>query len=151
MASVVSNAFRDGQQGKQTGSLVIPVSFHTPDPLEAILTDDTDLSSPASPISASFGSKADLIQGTPVSSETSLTGVVVKTPGIFDATDMTGTNAFIAVTGDEADSLSIYKEQTTARNAVHIVSWFSISGSLPVTPNGGDITVTWNSAGILQI
>lgn len=151
MTTVIAEAFRDGQQGKTAGALTLPVDFDTPDTIEGILVDDTDLSSPASPITASgFDSQADVKQGTPVSAGTALTGVVVTTPGIFDAADMTGANAFPSVTGDAADNLCLVKDNATEANGPLIVSWYGVGG-LPVTPNGGDIEVTWNASGILQI
>jgi hypothetical protein len=151
MATVMPDAFRDGQMGKATGPLVIPVDFES-DTIEGHLIDDTDLSAPAGPIAAgTFDSEADINQGTRVAGPVALVSKVVNTPGTFDAGDMTGANAFVSVTGDAADYLCLTKDNATEANAPLIVTFDSATTGLPVTPNGGDITVTWNASGILQI
>ena len=67
--------------------------------------------------------------------------------GVFDADDVT----FSSISGDAADYLVLYKYDATPANATLIVTWDSTTTGLPVTPNGGDIIVTWNASGILQI
>ena len=61
--------------------------------------------------------------------------------GVFDAADIT----FGSVTGDESEALVIY--QHTGSDATAKLIAFIDTGvtGLPVTPNGGDITVTWDS------
>ena len=62
------------------------------------------------------------------------------TNGIADAADIT----FTAVTGDQSEALIIYKHtgsDTTAR----LIAYIDTATGLPVTPNGGNITVTWDN------
>lgn len=62
------------------------------------------------------------------------------TNGVADADDVT----FTSVTGDVSEALLIYKHtgtESTSRLLVHI----DTGTGLPVTPNGGNITVTWSS------
>ncbi len=69
------------------------------------------------------------------------------TDGVFDGADVT----FTAVTGNSVEALIIYID--TGNNATSpLVAYIdtSVSG-LPVTPNGGDITITWNASGIFAL
>ena len=68
--------------------------------------------------------------------------------GVFDAADVT----FGSISGaNDADYLTLRKFNATAANSTLILSFDSATTGLPVTPNGGDITVTWNVSGILGI
>lgn len=69
------------------------------------------------------------------------------TNGLFDGDDVT----FTAVTGSSVEALLIYIDTGTAATS-RLVAWIdtSVTG-LPVTPNGGDITITWNASGIFQL
>jgi hypothetical protein len=61
----------------------------------------------------------------------------------IDADDTT----FSAVTGDAADYIVIYKNTGTSSTSPLCV-FFDTATGLPVTPNGGDITIAWNASGI---
>ena len=75
-------------------------------------------------------------------------GAVVGTPqtlgsktiaaGVFDAADAT----FSAVAGNSVEAILIYKDTGAAGTSPLIMVDNGATG-LPVTPNGGDITVTW--------
>lgn len=87
---------------------------------------------------------------------TSLTGTVgtaqtinntTVTNGLFDGDNVT----FTAVSGNSVEALVIYIDtgsSATSRLVAYIDT--SVTG-LPVTPNGGDITITWNASGIFQL
>jgi hypothetical protein len=84
---------------------------------------------------------------------TSLTGVVgtaqtvgskTFTDGVFDGTDVT----YTAVTGNSAEALVFYIDTGTAATSRLIQYIDSGFTGLPVTPNGGDITITFNASGI---
>ena len=62
------------------------------------------------------------------------------TNGIFDAADLT----FTAVSGSQVTQLVIYKDTGVAGTSPLIARIDTATG-LPVTPNGGDITITWDS------
>ena len=69
------------------------------------------------------------------------------TNGVFDAADVT----FTSVTGNSVEALLIYIDtgtSTTSRLVAYIHT--GVTG-LPVTPNGGDITITWNASGIFAL
>lgn len=69
------------------------------------------------------------------------------TNGLFDAADVT----FPAVTGDQSEAILIYID--TGSDATSRPVCFLDTGvtGLPVTPNGGDIGITWNASGIFQL
>jgi len=69
------------------------------------------------------------------------------TSGTFDANDVT----FTAVTGSSVEALIIYKDTGSAATSP-LIAYIDVAASgLPVTPNGGDITVTFNASGIFSI
>lgn len=87
---------------------------------------------------------------------TSLTGVVgtaqtigntTVTNGVFDGDNVT----YTAVTGNSVEALVIYVDTGTAGTS-RLVAYIdtSVTG-LPVTPNGGDITINWNASGIFAL
>lgn len=62
------------------------------------------------------------------------------TDGIFDAADLT----FTSVTGDPSEALVIYKD-TGSNSTSPLIAYIDTATGLPVTPNGGNITVTWDN------
>lgn len=69
------------------------------------------------------------------------------TDGTFDAADVT----FTSVTGNSVEALVVYKDTGTASTS-SLVCYIDVAASgLPVTPNGGNITVTFNASGIFSI
>jgi len=62
------------------------------------------------------------------------------TNGVADAADLTWT----AVTGDQAESIDIYRHTGTESTSRLICNIDTATG-LPVTPNGGDITAQWDN------
>ena len=91
---------------------------------------------------------------------TSLSGIVgtdqrIVTPtagsvsdGTFDGDNLT----YTAVSGASVEALIIYRKNAGATSTHRLVVYLdtSVTG-LPVTPNGGDITVTWNASGIFTL
>lgn len=61
-----------------------------------------------------------------------------------DAADTT----FTAVSGASAESITIYNHTGTASTSLLLVFFDTGVTGLPVTPNGGDITIQWNASGI---
>ena len=68
--------------------------------------------------------------------------------GVFDGADLT----YTAVSGATVEALVIYRHNSGANTTWRLVAFIdsSVTG-LPVTPNGGNITVTWNASGIFLI
>lgn len=58
----------------------------------------------------------------------------------FDASDIT----FTAVTGVSIEYIVVYKH-TGTESTSRLIARFDTATNLPVTPNGGDITVAWDN------
>ena len=67
--------------------------------------------------------------------------------GVFDGADVT----FTAVTGNSVEALVIYIDTGTAATSPLVAYIDTSVTGLPVTPNGGDITITWNASGIFAL
>ena len=70
------------------------------------------------------------------------------TTGILDGADVT----FTAVSGNTVEALVIYRQNAGANTTWRLVAYLDtgVTG-LPVTPNGGDIGITWNASGIVAL
>lgn len=70
------------------------------------------------------------------------------TTGTFDGADLT----YTAVSGASVEALVGYVKNAGANTTWRLVIYLdtSVTG-LPVTPNGGNITVTWNASGIFTL
>jgi hypothetical protein len=68
--------------------------------------------------------------------------------GVFDGDNLT----YTAVSGNSVEALVIYRKNSGANTTWRLVAFIDtgVTG-LPVTPNGGDITVTWNASGIFLL
>jgi len=74
-------------------------------------------------------------------------GTHTYTNGTFDAADAT----FTAVTGASVEALVLYIDTGTTTTS-RLVGYLDTGQTgLPVTPNGGDITITWNASGIFTL
>lgn len=67
-------------------------------------------------------------------------GSKTTTAGVADAADVT----LSSVTGDVSESIDIYQHTGTEATSLLIANIDTATG-LPVTPNGGNITVQWDS------
>jgi hypothetical protein len=143
MATVVHDNYRNAQMGNPANSTTT-VDFNADD-IRVSLLDQSD----SGVVNAASENYGQVDTATVVAASSQLTSVTVGTVavGVFDAANVT----FSAVSGDAADYLTLYKYNATPANATLIATWDSATTGLPVTPNGGDITVTWNSSGITSL
>lgn len=81
----------------------------------------------------------DVAGGARIATSGNLSGKT-STAGVADADDVT----FTAVTGVQSEALVIYKDTGTASTSP-LIAYIDTATGLPVTPNGGDISVTWDS------
>jgi hypothetical protein len=73
---------------------------------------------------------------------------VTLTNGVVDGDNVT----FPAVTGNSAEALVIYRKNAGANTTWRLVAYLDSGvGNLPVTPNSGDIGITWNASGIFSL
>lgn len=86
-----------------------------------------------------------------------LTGVVGTESGVFTTKTVTGgvfdadNITFTGVTGNTVEAIVIFVDTGVPANDLLIAYIDSASAGLPATPNGGDITVTWNGSGIFAL
>lgn len=74
-----------------------------------------------------------------VAVSTAMTSKTV-TDGIFDAADITWT----AVSGDPSEAVIIY-QHTGTESTSRLIAYIDTATGLPVIPNGGNITVTFDN------
>ena len=116
-------AFLDGEVAWATDDIRLILVDHTDD-TPAVATDDfldDILVAARVATSGAFASKT-------------------STAGVADAADVVLT----AVTGDTAESIVIYNH-TGVETTSFLLAFIDTATGLPVTPNGGDITVVWDS------
>jgi hypothetical protein len=85
----------------------------------------------------------DFLDDVPAAARVATSGALTTktvTAGVADADDLT----FSAVTGDQSEALIIYKH-TGVESSSNLIAYIDSATNLPVTPNGGDITVTWDN------
>lgn len=82
---------------------------------------------------------SDITAGARVATSSALASKTV-TNGTADAADITLT----AVTGDPSEVVVIYKD-TGTESTSKLIAWVDTATGLPVTPNGGDITISWDN------
>lgn len=68
--------------------------------------------------------------------------------GVFDAADLAP--AFTAVSGASVESINLLKDTGAGATSDLIAYWDTATG-LPLTPNGGDVNVTFNASGIIKV
>lgn len=73
-----------------------------------------------------------------------LASKTVSDAGVFDAAD----TEFIAVTGNSAEAIIVWRDSGTPSTSEVLMYLDTGVTNLPVTPNGGDIAITWNASGI---
>lgn len=68
--------------------------------------------------------------------------------GLFDGDNVT----FTGVTGDSAEAIILFRKNSGANTTWRLIAFLDtgVTG-LPVTPNGGDIGITWHASGIFQL
>lgn len=89
-----------------------------------------------------FFSSVTGVVGTP-----QVIGTKTFTNGVFDGADVT----FSAVTGSQVTQLIIYIDTGSAATSPLVALFDTGVTNLPVTPNGGDIGLTWNASGIFAL
>ena len=68
--------------------------------------------------------------------------------GLIDGDNVT----FTAVSGNSVEALVLYRKNAGANTTWRLVAYIDAGQTgLAVTPNGGDITITWSGSGIVQL
>ena len=89
-----------------------------------------------------YSSVSSAVVGTPQT-----IGSKTFTNGVFDGADVT----YTSVTGNSVEALVIYIDTGSAATSPLVAYIDTSVTGLPVTPNGGDIAITWNASGIFAL
>ena len=81
-----------------------------------------------------------------VGSSVSLVSKTVNN-GVFDAADV----VFTSVAGASIEAIILYKDSGSPLSSALIAYIDVVASGLPVTPNGGNITVQWAASGIFTL
>jgi len=140
---VANGMFTDFRNGQLSNTSLVDLDL---DDIVAMFVDHAD----DTPVIATDNFIDDILSAARVpaiASCPSLGTVTIGTvaAGVFDAAD----TVFTTLTGDASESLIIFKDTGTESTSKLVGFWDTATG-LPLTPNGGNVTVQWNASGILQ-
>ncbi len=127
---MANSLYNKGREGFMTGALNL-----SSNDIRVILVDTADYTVNL----ATHDFLDDVPAGARVAVSSAL-GSKTVTDGIFDAADVT----FSSVTGDVSEALIIYYH-TGTESTSRLIAYIDTATGLPVTPNGGNITVTWDN------
>lgn len=141
MANFLTNAYRNNILGEGTYANVQLDA----DTIAAIFIDAAD-----DTIAATDGDMSAVASAARVPAIGSCPTLASKTvgsvgTGVFDAADTT----FTSLTGDASEQLGLFKNTGTEATSIILAAWDTATG-LPLTPNGGNVVVTWNASGIFS-
>lgn len=96
---------------------------------------------------AAHDALADIAAGARVAVSPALSGKAASAAGVFDANDVT----LPAVTGATVEALVLYYHTGVEATALLIAYLDTGITGLPATPDGSDVVIGWNVAGILGL
>ena len=105
------------------------------DTIKAVLVD----TGVYTPNLASHEYLSDISGSARISTSSALTGKTTAS-GAADANDVT----FTSVSGASIEAIVLYKD-TGTEGTSPLIAYIDTATGLPITPNGGDIIVTWDS------
>lgn len=73
-------------------------------------------------------------------------GSQTYTAGLLDGADVT----FTGLTGDQSEAIVLFLDTGTPSTSRLVAYLDTGVTGLPVTPNSGDVSITWNASGIIQ-
>lgn len=127
----MANALYDkGREGFLDGSI-----DWDSDTIKVCLVDAADYT-----VNLTTDDNLDDIPGAAIVATSGALGSKTVTAGVADAADIT----FTAVSGDVSEALVIYKDTGVASTS-RLIAYIDTATGLPVTPNGGDISVAWSN------
>lgn len=143
MANRFYNSFRNNLLRPSAAAATDVIDF-TSGIIKAALVDEGVYTYSAA--HAYYSSVVAGIIGTPQTLNNKTVGAVAA--GVFDADNIT----FTAVVGPTIEAILLFQENGGANTTWPLIGLIDqVASGLPVTPNGGDVNITWNALGILQI
>lgn len=144
MASFLYDIFRVNIMGEDTHSFV----DLDDDTLAMFFVDEAD-DAPNQTTDQDVADRAAAAQVPAFASAPNLangTTSAVSNRGVFDADDLT----FTALTGDQSESIDLFKDTGTDTTSVLIANFDDYTG-LPLTPSGSDVVIVFHANGIIRI
>ncbi len=132
---MASALYDKGREGHLDGSIV-----ESTDTIKAVLVHNSAGGTSYTVNLATDSFLSDIPAGARVATSGALASKTV-TAGVFNAANITLT----AVTGVQVDAIVLYKDTGTASTSRLIAYIDTASSGLPVVPNGGDITLQWDT------
>ena len=127
----MANALYDkGREGFLDGS----IDWDT-DTIKVVLVDTADYT-----VNLSTHDNLDDVAGAARVATSSALASKTVTAGVADAADVT----LVAVTSDPSEALILYKD-SGVESTSRLIAYIDSATNLPVTPNGGDIVIAWDS------
>lgn len=124
---------------------------------EALLGGDANIALDSGTVKAALVDLADYTYSAAHDFYDDVSAAVVGTPqeitsksitnGLFDGDNVT----FSSVSGDESEAIVIFIDTGTPGTSRLVAFLDTGVTGLPVTPNGGDILITWSGSGIFQL
>lgn len=74
-------------------------------------------------------------------------GSKTVTNGVFDAADL----LFTALTGDQVEDLTFFKSTGVDTTSPLLIYMDTFASGMPLTPNGGNVTVVFDALGIFTL
>ena len=142
MANALTDVYRNNVLGDNAFANV-QLDADTIKPMFVDLADDTPAVTDEDIADIVSAGRVPAIASCPaLSSKT--TGIVAV--GVFDAAD----SVFTALTGDEVERLILFKDTGSEATSILLAIYDTFTSGMPLTPNGGDVTVQWNASGIFS-
>lgn len=143
MANRLQDEYRNNVLGDDTYSNV-QLDADTINGMFIDAADDTILASDGDMTMVASAARVPVYASTPSLASKTVGSLGV---GVFDADNL----VFSSLSGDEVENLILYKHTGTEATSILIAFWDTFDSGMPLTPNGGDVTVTWNASGIFSI
>jgi hypothetical protein len=143
MANALTNAYRNNILGDNTFANV-QLDADTVKPMFVDTADDTPVITDSSIADILSAGRVPAIASCPALGSKTIGTVAV---GVFDAAD----SVFTALSGDSVERLILFKDTGTEATSILIAIYDTFTSGMPLTPNGGDVTVQWNASGIFSV
>lgn len=143
----MANSFYDAFLNGILGSHATRVDLDA-DTIKMALCDNAGADGAPAPTTDDFWDDQDAnLIGTAYTLAAKTIGVLAV--GVFDNTTDPAP-AFTAVSGATVEVLNFYKDTGTPSTG-NLICFFDTATGLPLTPNGGDVNVTFNASGIFKV
>lgn len=143
MANALTNAYRNNILGDNT-FVNVQLDADTIKPMFVDTADDTPAITDSSIADILSAGRVPAIASCPALGSKTIGTVAV---GVFDAAD----SVFTALSGDSVERLILFKDTGTEATSILIAIYDTFTSGMPLTPNGGDVTVQWNASGIFSV